>query len=232
MAAILEGKTLKLKSYFKAILSITKFNLDNVKMIWITNIKSQMGLYNPMHINFNFKIVMKEIAGIFNDKIALDKAVEQLSKFGINKHDISLLAKEAHIKKKLGNDYSSVLELRDNLNVPRINFISEKSIYSREDIFITSLFYVGLVTAIIITVILHQSISVDLAIAFFAGTTLQIIAMLISGVFRKQHGDYIERKLNKGGLLFWILVDDKISNKEICKILEDCKASNIRIRNI
>jgi hypothetical protein len=79
---------------------------------------------------------------------------------------------------------------------------------------------------------MHQSIGIDIAIAFFAGMLLQTIAMLVSGVFRKRHADYIERKLRKGGFIFWIKLDnDKDQQNKISRILKRFSAKKIRVIN-
>lgn len=175
---------------------------------------------------------MREITGVFNSKRELDKAMENLSSVGVKKENISLLAREKEIQLSLGKDYSSVLELRDEINIPRIGFLSEKSIYSREAIFVATLFYLGVTAAVVTTVIMHQSVGVDIAVAFFAGTVLQVFAMFTLGIFRKRHGDYLERKLKKGGLLFWIEVDDKVNAKKISTILKQSSAHDVRVRKI
>jgi len=172
---------------------------------------------------------MKEITGIFDKKNDLDSACEELSKIGIKKSDISLLAREKDVHAKLGKDYKSVYELKAGDDIPRIEYISEKTFFNRENIFITILFYLGLITALGISVIKQDSISLDIAIAFFAGMFLQLIAIFISSIFRKRHSDYIERKLNKGGFLFWIKLSGKKNlRSKIYKILKKYSAHKVR----
>ena len=132
----------------------------------------------------------------------------------------------------MGNDYASIHELEDKAGVPRINFISEKSFYSRENLFITSLFYLGIVTAVVIKASKHQSVAASIAVAFFAGIVLQLIGISISGIFRKKHGDYIDRKLNKGGLLFWIKVKDKKTVNKARVILKKYLAHDMHSKTL
>ena len=175
---------------------------------------------------------MKEITGIFKNKEDLDLAFEELNKIGIKKENINLLAREKEIRIKLGKDYSSVYDLNDKVKVPRMRYVSEKSFYSRENIFITVSFYIGIIIALITTISMHESIGIDIAVAFFAGMLLQTIGILIAGIFRKRHGDYIEKKLDKGGFIFWIQIkDDKNIKNKAFKILRKYSAKAVHVVN-
>ena len=175
---------------------------------------------------------MKEISGIFKSKKDLDLAFEELEKIGIKKEDINLLAREKDVQASLGKNYSSVHDLDDKSNIPRIKYLSEKSFYNRENFSISILYYLGIIGAVTITAIMHKSIGFDIAIAFFAGTVFQIVGISISGVIRKRHGDYIERKLKKGGFLFWIKVkNEKNLQLKIRRILKKHLAQKIHVIN-
>lgn len=174
---------------------------------------------------------MKEITGVFNDKASLDEAVERLKLFGVTKDDISLLATEKQIKRNLGADYQSVLELRDRSDLPRISYISEKSLFSMESIFITFVSYVGIAIAVAFAIYKHKSVGFDVAIAFTVGLFMNFIAIIISGIIRKRYGDYVERKLDKGGLLFWIKIREADNLRNIYKCLKENSAQNIRVIN-
>lgn len=175
---------------------------------------------------------MKEITGVFVNKDNLDRASNALEKLGIKKQNISLAAREKDIKNSLGKDYSCVTNLSDNSQIPRIRFISESSYLSRENIFITAMLYIGAVIALLVSILMHKSVGFDLIIAFSAGMVFQFLGILVSGFFRKRHVEYIERKLSKGGFLFWIKVnDDTDLIKEACQILKKHSAKKIRVIN-
>jgi len=175
---------------------------------------------------------MKEITGIFENEKDLDRAFEELVKLGIKKEDIDLAAREKDIKSELGKDYSSIYDLNNKSDVPRMKYVSEKLFYSRENIFITAALYVGMLGAILIAITKHQSIGFDIMIAFSAGIIFQFFGIFISGFFRKRHGDYIERKLDKGGFLFWIKIkNDRSLQNKVCKTLRKFSAKKVRIIN-
>lgn len=173
---------------------------------------------------------MKEITGIFSNKSSLDEAFEKLKLYGVSKDDISLLATEKQIKRSLGTtDYASVLDLRDRSDLPRISYISEKSLFSIESIFITFFSYVGIAIAVTFAIFKHKSVGFDVAIGFTVGLFMNFIALVISGIIRKRHGDYIERKLDKGGLLFWVKVRNRSNVRTIYRCLKESSAQNLRV---
>jgi hypothetical protein len=175
---------------------------------------------------------MKEISGVFADKKSLDRAIEKIVEFGVKKENISLLAREEKIKKSLSGDYSHVLELRNKKDIPRIRYISEKSLFKMEENFLGIVSIVGVIAAIIIGILFHKPVLFDVILAFISGYFMMMIGILISGIIRKRHCDYLEKKLDKGGLLFWIDVEDEDEVRSICKSLRQNSASYVRTRRI
>ena len=77
----------------------------------------------------------REAVGVFGDADAMQKAIEELLSSGFKHADLSLLASEETVDKKLGHKYKKVTEIEDNAAVPRIRYVSQDAIAEGEYVF-------------------------------------------------------------------------------------------------
>ena len=61
---------------------------------------------------------IREAVGVFGDADAMQKAIEDLLSSGFKHADLSLLASEETVDKKLGHKYKKVIEIEDDAAVP------------------------------------------------------------------------------------------------------------------
>src|SRR5690606_7256318 len=90
---------------------------------------------------------VSEAVAVFHDVSDLDAAVEELRAAGFPKDDISLLATEDAVEKKLGHRYQRVEELEDDPDAPRVAYRTRTSLGESEDRLIGSLTYLPAVVA-------------------------------------------------------------------------------------
>ena len=88
-----------------------------------------------------------EAVAVFDEVRALDAAVEALRRAGFRKSDISLLATEDAVARKLGHRYERVEELEDDPNAPRTAYRTRASVGDSEDMIVGSLIYLPTVVA-------------------------------------------------------------------------------------
>ena len=73
-----------------------------------------------------------EVIGVFHTAADLESAIDELLRSGFDRAELSLLANEDAIRKKLGRHYSSVGEMADDTEVPRAAFVSTEAIGDAE----------------------------------------------------------------------------------------------------
>src|SRR5262245_36124306 len=93
------------------------------------------------------KAVVTEAVAVFDDVGALDAAVEELRQAGFGRNDISLLATEDAVARKLGHRYERVEELADDPRAPRTAYRTRATIGDSEDMIVGSLTYLPAVVA-------------------------------------------------------------------------------------
>ena len=93
------------------------------------------------------KQTVTEAVAVFHDVSSLEAAVDDLRKAGFKRGDISLLASEDAIEKKLGHRYERVEELEDAPDAPRVVYRTRTSVGESEDLIVGSLTYLPAVLA-------------------------------------------------------------------------------------
>ena len=88
-----------------------------------------------------------EVIGVFHTAADLESAIDELLRSGFDRAELSLLANEDAIRKKLGRHYSSVGEMADDTEVPRAAFVSTEAIGDAEGGLIGGLAYLGATVA-------------------------------------------------------------------------------------
>jgi len=71
---------------------------------------------------------IREMVALFDDSNTLERAIETLQESGFNRADISLLATEETVDKKLGHHFKSIGELEDDGRVPQKAFVSKSDV--------------------------------------------------------------------------------------------------------
>ena len=92
--------------------------------------------------------VCREAVGVFHHWAALQAAVDELLHNGFDRAEISMLAGEEVVERKLGHVYEKVSELEDDPNAPRIGFVGRDSLTEGKASAIGALGYVGAVAAV------------------------------------------------------------------------------------
>jgi hypothetical protein len=142
-----------------------------------------------------------EAVAVFEDVTDLDAAVEELRAAGFKKSDISLLASEDAVERKLGHRYERVEELEDDPNVPRRAYQTRKSLGETEDILMGSLTYLPAVLAAGTVVASAGVVAAAVTGAALGGA---LIATALGHWMDRSHAEWLQEQLDRGGLLLWV----------------------------
>ena len=88
-----------------------------------------------------------EAVGVFEDAASLQAAIDDLLTAGFDRAELSLLADEATVERKLGHAYAKPAELEDDPQVPRTAYVSTEARGDAQGGLIGALVYVGAVAA-------------------------------------------------------------------------------------
>jgi hypothetical protein len=173
--------------------------------------------------------VVSEAVAVFHDVSDLDAAVEELRAAGFGKDDISLLATEHAVSRKLGHRYERVEELEDDPAAPRVAYRTRAALGDSEDRLIGSLIYLPTVVAAGTVVA-----SAGVVAAAVTGTALAgaLIGTVLAHWLGKSHAEHLQEQLDRGGLLLWVRTPDAEARRRALDILTRHSAHDVHVHQL
>jgi hypothetical protein len=170
-----------------------------------------------------------EAVAVFHEVRELDAAVEELTKAGFQKGDISLLATEDAVARKLGHRYERVEELEDDPNAPRTAYRTRASAGDSEGLIVGSLTYLPAVVAAGTVVA-----SAGVVAAAVTGTAIAgaLIGTVLARWLDKHQAEHLQEQLDRGGLLLWVRTPDAGAEQRALEILNRHSAHDVHIHEL
>ena len=182
------------------------------------------------HRNDNFDHVIDAVA-FFDSERNLEAAIDELLTNGFSRADISLLAGEKTVQKKLGRHYRSVKELEDSKFAPHVAYVSREAIGDAEGAVIGAPMYLGGVLGAGGVIAAGGPISIALAAAATTAGAGAAIGALFARMIGQRHADYIEDQLEHGGILLWVRAWNKDEEKKALRILKSHSGHDVHIHD-
>lgn len=173
-----------------------------------------------------------EAVAVFSDAESLEGGIDELLSSGFNRAELSLLASEGAVEKKLGHVYEKASELEDDANVPRSAYVSTESIGDAEGGLIGGLIYVGAVAALGAVVASGGTLAAAVSGAALAGGAGGLAGAALARLVGEYHADRIQEQLDHGGLLLWVRTWDKVHEARAKDILSKHSAHDVHIHEL
>jgi outer membrane lipoprotein SlyB len=174
----------------------------------------------------------REAVGVFHEPDSLQEAIDELLSSGFDRAEISLLASEHAIETKLSHRYRKVAELEDDPRVPRTAYVSLESIGDAEGGLIGGLMYLGAVAAGGAAVASGGTLAGAFLAAAMAGGAGGLFGSALARLIDFHHADYLQRQLDKGGLLLWVHARDTEHEQRAKRILERHSGEDVHVHEL
>ena len=161
-----------------------------------------------------------EAVAVFHDARTLQSAADALMVAGFDRANLSLLASQDTVEKKLGHVYDSVTELEDDPQVPTQAYAGEDSRTEGMALIASGLFYVGAVTAAGAVVASGGTVAAAIAGALALGGTGGVLGVALARLLGSHHAEALQRHLDRGGLLLWVRTVDTAHESRALEILK------------
>jgi hypothetical protein len=173
------------------------------------------------------RVKVREVAGVFRSRDALDAAVGDLMLAGIDRADIDLMADPKAVRGKLGGVYVPVEELADLPQVPRQAFIAREDLVGPLAGAAAILTFIG-ASAGALSVVASGG---ALALAALAAGGTGLTALLARSLGSKPARE-LEGQLAAGGLVLWVRARSPDREAKIQQILLGNGADSVRVHEI
>ena len=175
---------------------------------------------------------LREAVGVFHDPGPLQEAIDELLSSGFDRAEISLLASERAIEAKLHHRYRKVAELEDDPRVPRTAYVSLESIGDAEGGLIGGLMYLGAVATGCALVASGGTLAGAFVAAAMAGGAGGLFGSALAKFIDYHHADYLQRQLDKGGLLLWVHARDSQHEERAKRVLERHSGEDVHVHEL
>jgi len=172
---------------------------------------------------------LREAVAVFDDVSGLESAFDELRAAGFAKSDISLLAADAAVERKLGHMYQRVEELEDDPSAPRTAFVSGKNLGEREDRLLGSLTVLPTVLAAGTVVASAGAVAAAIVGTALAGA---LLGTVFTHWMDQRHAEWLQGQLDRGGILLWVRTPDEAAERKALAILTRHSAHDIHIHEI
>jgi hypothetical protein len=173
-----------------------------------------------------------EVVGVFHTSDDLEAAIDELLSSGFDRAEISLLASEEAVARKLGGRFRSAAEIADDPMVPRAAFVSTEAIGDAEGGLIGGLGYLGATAGIGAVVMSGGALAATVAAAVLAGGTGGLIGSVLARWVGHHHAAYYDSQIEKGGLLLWVRAWNKHDEARAVEIIARHAADNVHAHGV
>ena len=177
-------------------------------------------------------VMVREAVGVFHQWDNLQSAVDTLTARGFDRSEISLLAGEETVNKKLRHVYEKTSELEDDSAAPRIAFVGRDSLTEGRTAAIGALGYIGAMAAVGGIVASGGTLAAVLLGAVAAGGAGSMVGTLLTRSLGRDRANNVQKQLEKGGLLLWVRTRDVEREQLAVDILTANKASDVHLHDL
>jgi hypothetical protein len=174
-------------------------------------------------------VSVREAVGVFDDADRLQEAIDDVMTHGFDRAEISLLASESAVEKKLGHKYVKASELEDDPKVPKRGYVSQEEVGAAEGAVIGGLMYVGAGLLLGPVAAAGATLAGMAAAAAIGGGVGGLFGASLAKLIGDRHARHIEEQLKHGGLLLWVRVRDAEREKRAVEILSRRSGRDVHV---
>jgi hypothetical protein len=175
---------------------------------------------------------VREAVGVFNNENSLQSAIDELELFGFAAGDVSVLADENTIKKKLGHMYRKVEDAEDDPEAPRALFVPKESIGIIEGAIVSIPLYLAATTATALIVVSGGTVLAAITAAIAGAGAGGLLGSIFANMVAKHHADYMAEQVSRGGILLWVHTKDNEAEEKAIEVLKKYSAHDAHVHDL
>lgn len=175
--------------------------------------------------------VFREAVGVFTTAEDLQAAIDELLTSGFHRAELSLLAGEEAVEKKLGG-YPNAITVADHLNIPRTSYVSPEAVGDAQGGIIGGLAYAGATVAAGAIVVSGGTIVAAIVAATLVGGAAGIVGAVLAKWLGVHHAHYLTTQIDHGGLLLWVRTRDARAEERAVDILKRHSSRDVHLHKL
>lgn len=151
------------------------------------------------------EMTLSEVVGSFSDVHAMEAAVQDLlTEHGFDHGDISLLAGEEVVRKRLGHRLDDTLAAADDPQAPRRGYVAPEVRMEGRGALASVLGYLGGVTALGVTFATGGAAGAAILAALVGGGAAAGVGAGLGKLFDQRLAKQFHEQIDHGGILVWV----------------------------
>lgn len=175
---------------------------------------------------------IREAVGVFESANDLQAAIDELLSSGFHRAELSLLASEETVNKKLGSAFANARAVEDDPVVPRTAYVSPEAIGDAQGGIVGGLVYAGATVAAGAVVISGGAIVTAIVAATLAGGAGGVIGALLAKWLGDNHAQYLRTQVDHGGLLLWVRTRDAEAEDRAVNVLTRHSSRDVHVHTL
>lgn len=170
-----------------------------------------------------------EAVALFPDPHAVEAAVEELLTGGFDHGDISILAREAVVRARLGHRIESTVRAADDPAIPRRSWVEPETRMEGRGALAAILGYAGAITALSLTFATGGAAAAAIGAAVLGAGAGAGLGIGLGKVFDERLAREFQKQLDGGGILVWVHIRDESAATRAMSVLTSHGAHHVHI---
>ncbi len=177
-------------------------------------------------------MTIREAVAVFDSEEEMLDVIDELGNAGIDLSEMSVLPPVETVEKQMGHRLNSVTETVDDPAIGRAVPLDMASFGEAQGVLIGAPAYVGAMSMAIASAVIVEDYA-TIAVLVTVGASLgAIVGYFLASWLKKNHQRYVNKQLERGGLVLWVHIRDKIHEDHVTDILSHHVAHDVHIHNI
>jgi hypothetical protein len=175
---------------------------------------------------------IREAVGVFASANDLQAAIDELLSSGFHRAELSLLASEQTVNKKLGSGFANARAVQDDPVVPRTAYVSSEAIGDAQGGIVGGLVYAGATVAAGAVVFSGGAIVTAIVAATLVGGAGGVVGALLAKWLGDNHAQYLQTQVDHGRLLLWVRTRDAEAEDRAVNVLTRHSSRDVHVHTL
>ena len=175
---------------------------------------------------------LREVVGFFHDEEPLFRAVSDLESAGIDRAELSLLARESLTDGRAEGEYGDTREAAEDPDAPRDPVFADTDVRQVRTMGTSIAGSLAGMAAAGVTIVTGGAAAVALAAAAAAGVGTAAVTEAVGRKAGKGEHDHLREQIENGGIILWVKVRDAATEAKAADILTRNGATDVHAHDM
>jgi hypothetical protein len=175
---------------------------------------------------------IREAVAAFHDPHALNGAISDLVAAGVDRAEMSILAREGYLDGDLAKPYADMRQAEDDPSAPRQAVYADTDVRQGRTLLTSMASVIAALAASGAVVMTGGAALAAIAAAVGAGGGVGVIGSLIGKRAGDEQRKYLAEQLDRGGILLWVKIAEPANEPRIRTILTRHAADDVHVRDV